>query len=54
MARMTPSLGSVNATFFFITDIRSTDRTRSNDFSASQPSSSAVQPFVWLSSRRAS
>ena len=23
---MTPSLGSVNATFFYITDIRSTDR----------------------------
>ena len=26
MPRMMPSLGSVTATFFFITDIRSTDR----------------------------
>ena len=37
---MTPSTASVNATFFYITDVRSTDRTRTADFSASEATSS--------------
>ena len=48
MAGMTPSLGSVNATFFFITDVRSTDRTATNDYTASVPSSSAEQPWRYV------
>ena len=48
---MTPSLGSVNATFFFITDLRSTDRS-----CEAQPSgdttSSSPQPWRYASSSR--
>jgi hypothetical protein len=52
MPRMTPSLGSVNATFFFITDVRSTDRS-----CEAQPiggtSSSTPQTWSYVSSRKA-
>jgi hypothetical protein len=51
VARMTPSLGSVNATFFFITDVRSTDRTRTADYVASEISSSAERPFKYVVKR---
>lgn len=48
---MTPSLGSVNATFFFITDVRSTDRTRTADYVASETSSSGERPFKYVVKR---
>ena len=52
MAFMTPSLGSVNATFFFITDVRSTDRTLPIDYVASVATSSAPQPWRYVARPR--
>ena len=50
---MTPSLGTLNATFFFISDLRATDRS-----CEAQPSggTSSSQPQPWryaVSSRKA-
>jgi hypothetical protein len=49
--RMTPCHGSVNATFFFITDVRSTDRTRTAAFHASDTSSSAELGWIWVAKK---
>jgi hypothetical protein len=52
---MGPSLGTVNATFFFITDVRSTDRSCETQNSG-ETSSSHQQPWRYasVSSRKAS
>ncbi len=51
---MTPSLGTVNATFFYITDVRSTDRSCEAQKSG-DTSSSHQQPWRYavVSSRKA-